>query len=205
MKNADNSSATTCKKEIFNRMVKGRRDYEGLLEVGRQALNRNMVREAYQAFIAAYKLNNKDPRSISYIGLCEALLGKPVDRALHLCERAVENNYCYPDLYCNLGRIFLLTGNKEKAFQTFKKGLIIDNGHSGIMREIRNMGIRKRPFFSFLKRGNPLNRFAGRVRTMLTGNHKTRPAIKNTGSGNSSKSSFVDFSGQTRHLSVTDL
>jgi tetratricopeptide (TPR) repeat protein len=186
-------------------MVNGRHDFEGLLEMGRQALNRNMVREAYQAFIASYKLNSKDPRSLSYIGLCEALLGKPVDRALHLCEQAVENNYCYPDLYCNLGRIFLLSGNKEKAFQTFKKGLIIDNSHSGITREIKKMGIRKQPFFTFLRRSNPLNRFAGRLRAMLNGNSKERHLLKDGSRVTSQKSTFVDFSGQTRRLSATDV
>jgi hypothetical protein len=45
------------------------------------------------------------------------------------------------------------------------RGLSIQSDHQGIIRALKDMGVRKRPVLPFLNRNNPLNVYLGRVRS----------------------------------------
>jgi len=69
----------------------------------------------------------------------------------------------YPVLYLNLGRSYLAAGKKKDAINAFNKGLQHDKGNSDLRKELRGLGMRKKPPVSFLDRANPINKYIGMV------------------------------------------
>lgn len=119
-----------------------------------------------------------DPLAMSYYAICLVRVEKRFDKALSLCSMAVEKEFFHPEIYLNLGRIFLIKGQKSKAFKAFKRGLQVDEAHKEILAEIKKLGLRRRPFISWLPRRNSLNVFIGKVTTIsqtpLTGRAMAR-------------------------------
>jgi Flp pilus assembly protein TadD len=115
----------------------------------------------------ALELDPREPRCLSYLGLCMATVNRRSSEALSLCEGALVAG-CYDAiLYCNLGKVYLLRGNRRKAYAAFSSGLKADPRNRDILSELRAMGIRQRAFFFSLPRGHAVNRFAGRMRRLL--------------------------------------
>jgi tetratricopeptide (TPR) repeat protein len=103
----------------------------------------------------------QNPVAMSYYAVSLATAEGYYDKAISLCLMAAEKEFYNPEIYLNLGRIFLLNGQKSVAFKAFRKGLRFDNSHTGIIGEVRRLGIRRRPVLSFLSRGNTVNRLLG--------------------------------------------
>lgn len=101
------------------------------------------------------------PTAMSYYAVSLANVEGNYDKAISLCLMAAEKEFYNPDIYHNLGRIFLLNGQKSVALKAFKKGLKYDDGHNALRKEIRELGVRRRPVVSFLPRQNFVNRFLG--------------------------------------------
>ena len=57
-----------------------------------------------------------------------------------------------------------------QAYQAFLRGLRLQRDHKRLRREIRALGIRRRPVLRFLGRANPINVFLGRLRSRQTRN-----------------------------------
>lgn len=108
-----------------------------------------------------------DPRCLSYLGLCMAMINRHSDKALALCEEALAAGYYDALFYCNLGKVHLLRGSRRKAYVCFRNGLKADPGNRGILRALSSMGVRKSPFLSILPRGHVVNRLAGRMAHFL--------------------------------------
>jgi tetratricopeptide (TPR) repeat protein len=142
-------------------------DPEKLFKLGLQCLKRNLPLKAHMAFTRAYKLRPEEQRYCSYYGLTIAMVHRNLEPALKLCSEAMEKNYMYPDLYRNLGRVYLLAGQREKAYGVFKEGLKLDAASRDLHAELATMGIRKPPVFPFLDRNHPLNFIAGKLRHWL--------------------------------------
>jgi len=100
----------------------------------------------------------------SFFGLCMARLKGNKTKALRLCREAADAEFYDPDVFLNLGRVALMTGDRRTAYHAFQRGLHLDRGHVELRGEIRRMGIRKRPLFTFLQRDSPLNRAVGKLR-----------------------------------------
>jgi tetratricopeptide (TPR) repeat protein len=81
-------------------------------------LKREKYREALSAFKHALELPGREPLSFLH-RFCLAH-GETGKEAVSLCEKAVIRNFTARS-FLNLGRVYLLTGNK-KAHQTFWKG-----------------------------------------------------------------------------------
>lgn len=126
-------------------------------------LKREKYREALSAFKHALELQNREPRYLSYTGFCLAHVEKRSKEAVLLCEKAVSLEFYRPELFLNLGRVYLLTGNKRKAHQTFWKGYALDRDNRELRAELEKMGVRKPPVFPFLDRKNPLNKIVGKA------------------------------------------
>lgn len=99
----------------------------------------------------------------SYLGLCLARVDRRSEEALQLCREAVEQEFFRAELFCNLGRVYLLRSEKGRAFKAFCRGLSVEKRNAEIIAELKKMGIRKAAVFPFLKRSHVINRMSGRV------------------------------------------
>ncbi|MEK6760044.1 MAG: hypothetical protein AABY51_09755 [Deltaproteobacteria bacterium] len=101
------------------------------------------------------------PTAMAYYALSLAMVEGNFDKAISLCLIAAEKEFYNPEIYLNLGRIFLLNNQKSVAIKAFRKGLKIDNSHYAILLEMRRLGVRRRPVLSFLSRQSSVNKFLG--------------------------------------------
>ena len=138
-------------------------DAEELYKAGLFLLKRDRVKEALTAFKRAFMIKDKEPRYMSYLGLCLALAEGKAREATQLCEKAVQMEFFRAELFLNLGRVYLVSGNRKKAHMAFRKGLALDRENRNLQKELDKMGIRKQPVFPFLERKHPINKLAGKV------------------------------------------
>jgi len=103
------------------------------------------------------------PALLSYYGLCLAY-HHDIKTGLEHCHEALKREFYHPDLYLNLGRVYLKANQKASAVQIFYKGLTLDDDHKGILSELNRLGIRMTPIIRFLPRGHFLNRVLGQIR-----------------------------------------
>jgi Tfp pilus assembly protein PilF len=82
-----------------------------------------------------------------------------------LCEKAVSMEFYRSELFLNLGRVYIVMGNKKKAHMAFRKGMALDRDNRSLRMELERMGYRKPPVFPFLDRQHPINKVAGRCCT----------------------------------------
>ncbi len=105
------------------------------------------------------------PAAMSYYALSIAVVEKKYEQAVSLCIMAVGKEFYNPDIYLNLGKIYLMSNRKALAMKAFKKGLKIDNAHQELWEEVKTMGMRRRPPISFLSRKNIMNKVLGLLKT----------------------------------------
>lgn len=108
------------------------------------------------------------PTAMSYYAVSLANSEGNFDKAISLCLMAAEKEFYNPEIYLNLGRIFLLNGQKSVAVRAFRKGLKLDNDNFALLSELRKLGLRRRPVLTFLPRQNPVNKFLGRLACRMT-------------------------------------
>jgi Flp pilus assembly protein TadD len=101
-----------------------------------------------------------EPLYLSSKALCLAKVRRSFKEAIYLCRDALEIEPTNPVHYLNLGKIYLFAGQKKKALSTFRDGLKRGR-NSAIVAELENLGVRKQPFFPFLTRTHPLNKYSG--------------------------------------------
>ena len=138
-------------------------DAEELYKAGLFLLKRDKVKEALTAFKRAFMIKDKEPRYMSYLGLCLAIAEGKSREAVTLCEKATQMEFFRAELFLNLGRVYLISGNLKKAHMAFRKGLALDRENRNLRTELEKMGIRKPPVFPFLERKHPINKLAGKV------------------------------------------
>ena len=137
--------------EAMERSING--DHEGAMEIFR---NGDMV--------ADY------PEAISYYALSTAGFYKNHRKGLALCVNALKRDVKNPVIYRNLGKIFLMVGERGRAYSAFNKGLSITGERDEeCSREITVIGVRRTPVLSFLKRGNFLNVALGKFTSTTAG------------------------------------
>jgi len=137
------------------------------------ALDRRSYKDSITLFQQAIDLERqegaKNPKMkfVSYLGLVLTLSQGKSEEGQRLCEQAVKREFFDPDLYCNLGIVYLRNRLKAQAFEAFQKGLNLKAGHPRILEELERYDRRGEPLLSFLPRGHYLNRLLGRVRYQL--------------------------------------
>ncbi len=139
---------------------------ETSFERGLEELRFRSARDALPFFRAAMELDRRkaQARYVSYYGLCLSFSEGQTHEAIQRCRRAAEMESYRPELWWNLGRVALSAGRRGEAHRAFHRGLAVHPGHSGIVRELRRMGLRRAPVLPFLARGNPINVLLGRLR-----------------------------------------
>ena len=137
---------------------------------GLDALEEGHGREALAFFEAAVELERRfgasppQARYLSYYGLCLGEAWKRAHEAVKFCRKAVDLEKYNPDLHYNLGRVLLIAGRRREAHRVLVRGSRLQPDHAGIQREMRRMGVRRRPVLPFLPRNNPVNVLLGRIR-----------------------------------------
>jgi tetratricopeptide (TPR) repeat protein len=149
---------------------------------GLAALAEERALEAADCFLAAMQAEagdgarRPDMRYLSYYGLSLAKASYATASAVQACELAYQSNPLHPAVLLNLGRVYLLTGKTTQALGCFERGIRLAPSHRALLRELSRADRRRRPFFSFLDRSNPLNRWTGRMRSALRVPSSPRPA-----------------------------
>jgi len=108
----------------------------------------------------------RKPVYLSFLGFCIAKERGQIQKGIALCSEALENEPENVTHFLNLGKIYLVAGNKQEAIRVLRKGLAL-----GLNEEITDLldaiGTRKPPLFPALGRKNPLNKYLGQLLSWL--------------------------------------
>jgi len=96
----------------------------------------------------------------SYLGYCIARERGQHRQGRELCLSSLAAEPDRPAHYCNLGRVQLLSGDKEDALRVLREGMA-KGGSPEIARLLDTLGTRNPPVIPSLARTNPLNRYLG--------------------------------------------
>jgi tetratricopeptide (TPR) repeat protein len=107
-----------------------------------------------------------NPQMLSLMGYCIVSDAGQIKQGISMCVKAISNDPFNSDHYLNLGRIYILGNDRRRAIQSFKKGLHIRKDPR-IIKELRQLGIRRTPPISSLPRGHFLNIITGKVLNFL--------------------------------------
>lgn len=125
------------------------------------AMDNESIDSALEHFRAAQRLEPTSPRYRSFYGLCLAIGERRFDQALELCRSAAKEEFFNPALYRNLARVHLTFGFKAEGVRYLRRGLMIDPANEEIIRDLQELGVRRRPSLGFLPRGHLVNRWLG--------------------------------------------
>lgn len=125
------------------------------------AMDNDRYDSALEHFHAAQRLEPTSPRYRSFYGLCLAVGERRFDQALELCRQAAREEFFNPALYRNLARVHLTFGFKAEGVRYLRRGLMIDPTNEEILRDLGELGVRRRPSLGFLPRGHLVNRWLG--------------------------------------------
>jgi tetratricopeptide (TPR) repeat protein len=151
-------------------IVTQKRPYKEYVNELEALISKNIQEEALELLTEAMEHYPNNPIILSYYGYIEALVNKQYAEGKKICRQSFKilkeqmslgEGFFLPILYLNLGRVYLTANKKKDAYYSFQKGLDIDKKNEDLFRELKNLGIRRRPFFPFLKRSNPLNKYIG--------------------------------------------
>src|SRR5215475_11722871 len=131
----------------------------------RDHLERGETQSALDHFRTAHQVDRANPRYRSFYGLGLALVQRRFDRALELCRSAAKEEFFNPELYHNLARLHLAFGFKSEGIRYLRRGLMIDPQNEPILKEMKGLGVRRKPVLSFLRRDHLVNRWFGRLRS----------------------------------------
>jgi hypothetical protein len=124
------------------------------------------------------------PIASSFLGHALARTGK-LREGRQRCEEAAKEQFYQPEVLANLAHVYLLGGERQRAFAIVQRGLKIDPGHKGLNALLDDLGERRPPVLRFLGRGNFLNQLLGRLRHAL----RPAPAAKTKGGPGARESS----------------
>ncbi|NNF08167.1 MAG: hypothetical protein HKN21_15490 [Candidatus Eisenbacteria bacterium] len=149
------------------------KDLEGspskLFQAGMVLLNKKETKQAVIAFRGAHEASPDEALYMSFLGLSMALARQNRREAIALCEKAARRQFFQSEIFYNLGRVYLIAGQREKAQIAFREGVNLDETNPDNMRALEGMGVRRSPFFRFLPRSHKLNRYAGIAMKKIAG------------------------------------
>ncbi len=106
--------------------------------------------------------SGQNPLIGSYLGYCLARERNQLKRGLALCQQALQADPANSVHYLNLGRVYLLAGQKNQAVITFRRALKLGR-HPAILNELKRLGLRKEPVLAGLNRAHPINKYLGMI------------------------------------------
>jgi tetratricopeptide (TPR) repeat protein len=176
-------------RERINRVIQNSFNTEAapdrLFSLGLLCYMAKLLPEANSVFSRVHVLCPENTLYSSFYGLTLAVVEKDVDTGLKLCKAALNNDIVNPEVYWILGQVYLLTGQRNKAYRTFKNGLFIHNDCAYLKTALRKLGVRKNSVFSFLSRNHSLNVFAGKLRAMAASKETSNNNERHSGKASS--------------------
>jgi tetratricopeptide (TPR) repeat protein len=142
----------------------------------KQYLTNDDKKAALAAAEEALKNFPSDPFFLSHYGYLTGIVEKRWREGAKLCEEAVKTLrssqstdiiFFLPVFYLNLGRIYMMINKRGAALNAFRDGLQFDSSNSELLSEIKSLGLRKGSVITFLDRGNPINKYLGKLRNNL--------------------------------------
>ena len=152
-----------------------------LFSLGLLCYMAKLLPEANSLFSRVHELCPEDMLYGSFYGLTLAVVEKDLDTGLKLCKEALNGDFVNPEVYWILGQVYLLTGQRNKAYRTFENGLFIHDDCAYLKTAMRKLGVRKKRVFSFLSRRHSLNIFAGKLRAMAASGRKSNDNERHSG------------------------
>ena len=128
-------------------------------EQARDALKSGKALPALAHLEKALQLQD-NPAWYSYLGYCIAKQRGQLKKGIELCQTSLEQEPEETAHYLNLGKIYLMTGNKPEALKVLRDGMARGKNKQ-IQRILDEIGMRKPPVIASLTRDNPLNRYLG--------------------------------------------
>ena len=128
-------------------------------EMAREALAAGTTLPALVHLERSLQLHD-NPSLYSYLGYCIAKERGLIKKGIELCQSSIllECNKTVHYLY--LGKIHLVSGNKEEAIRIFREGLA-KGENDEIHTMLNNIGTRKPSVIKSLSRNHPVNRYLG--------------------------------------------
>ncbi len=102
----------------------------------------------------------------SYLGYCLALNHQDFPSAIRLGLSALHQEPNNPLFCLNLGRVYLMAGEKTDAVRVFRQGLAFSRDEQ-LIAELNRLGTRKPPVIVFLHRDNFINVLLGKLLVKL--------------------------------------
>lgn len=155
----------------FSEMIKkSQRKKSEYLTKATCLLRQGKRKEAYQLLKEGLNVFPNEPILLSYYGfLCSKVENKQRE-GIRTCRdviskiegwSSVKCELLYPVVYMNLGKAYLEANKKVEAFSAFNIGLKFDPTNADLTAEMKKIGRRRKPLFTFLERSNPLNIYIG--------------------------------------------
>ena len=138
---------------------------DDLMQKGMEAAEKGYIHSA-QVFLGQVAEHRKTPELHSYLAYCLAKGQGHLHSADKTCLDSIKRDPNNSLHYLILGRILLLTGDKGKAIEAFRQGLIT-GPNPLIIDEFKKLGLRKPTIIKSLKRNHPLNRVLGKLSSMI--------------------------------------
>ena len=114
-----------------------------------------------------------DPFFLSYCGYLTAIVEGKSRQGAGMCEEAIgilrksrstDIAFFLPLFYLHLGKVHIKADRKVPAINAFQEGLKFDSRNRELLSELKAIGSRKAPVIPFLSRGNPVNKYLGKLR-----------------------------------------
>ena len=147
---------------------------DALFQLGRTSLDKRRYHEALDYLQRAIDMQRlHDPhkdrmKHLSYLGLALTMTRGRSPEGLEMCEQATEREFYDPDMFCNLGIVYLRNRRKADAYEAFSHGLRLKPDYPRIHEEMVVFGLRRRPTLPFLPRSHPINKVTGRLRHRIS-------------------------------------
>lgn len=116
----------------------------------------------------AHRIDLNDPMAMSYHGMALATMKGAYLQGIVFCEEAVRRVGPNPELLVNLAKAYTAANSKREAVRCLRRALSRSGGvHSGALRELLKLGLRRPPVIPFLPRSFFLNKWLGKLRHRL--------------------------------------
>jgi predicted Zn-dependent protease len=156
-------------KKVMPQPGKGSHDF---LEDARVFLRKRNNRKAYEVLKGAVELYPEDPHLLTYYGSLASIVDKKHNEGVAACRRAIRivkerlpfgKEDVLPAFYVNLARAYSGGGDRQGAINALYEGTRYEQKEGMIHRELIKFGVRRPPPIPFLRRGNPINRYIGKL------------------------------------------
>lgn len=144
-----------------------RKDREILYKRARLALDQGLLTEAAHMFEALADDCESDARFLSYRGLLLAIRERRVSEGATMCKRAITLASSEPEMYLNLARLYVSTGQRQNAVMTLRQAIRGGAKNKAVMKEIQRLSPRAVPPIKSLHRDHVLNDVLGKLRARL--------------------------------------